>query len=88
MTWDDVLDWHNVVILPLSRLPQGGEAQTILQPNIDSEIQSAHQPRTEADSMPSPFGEGQTDSPINRHNRGEVPPTFHQAPGPGDLIYS
>jgi len=32
-----------------------------------------HQHRTEADSMPSPFGEGQTDTPINRRNRGEVP---------------
>ncbi len=27
LTWDDVLDWHNE-ILPLSRLPQGGEAKT------------------------------------------------------------
>jgi len=29
--------------------------------------------RKEANTMPSPFGEGQTDTPINRHNRGEVP---------------
>ena len=73
---------------PLSRLPHGGEAQTILQQNIDLENHRPHQPRTEADSMPSPFGEGQTDTPINRHNRGEVPRIFHQAPGLGDLNYS
>jgi len=30
------------------------------------------QPRKEANSIPSPFGEGQTDTSINRHNRGEV----------------
>ena len=28
--------------------------------------------RKEANTMPSPFGEGQTDTPINRHNQGEV----------------
>jgi len=28
LTWDDVFDGHNAVILPLSRLPQGGEAKT------------------------------------------------------------
>jgi len=28
--------------------------------------------RIEANHMPSPLGEGQTDTPINRHNRGEV----------------
>ena len=26
-------------------------------------------------TMPSPLGEGQTDAPINRHNRGEVRPS-------------
>jgi len=29
--------------------------------------------RKEVNSMPSPFGEGQTDTPINRHYLGEVP---------------
>ena len=38
--------------------------------------------------MPSPFGEGQTDTLINRHNQGEVTRTFHQVPGLDDLIYS
>jgi hypothetical protein len=70
----------------LSRLPQGGEAKNLLIQTIDLDIQQPHQPRTETDSMPSPKGEGQTDMPINRHNRGEVP--FHQAPGLGDLICS
>jgi hypothetical protein len=34
--------------------------------------------RKEINSMPSPFGEGQTDTPINHHNLGEVlfPPPF------------
>ena len=30
--------------------------------------------------MPSPFGEGQTDTPINRRNLGEVPPPFTHSP--------
>jgi hypothetical protein len=30
--------------------------------------------------MPSPLGEGQTDTPINHHNRGEVPPPFTHSP--------
>ena len=37
------------------------------------ETQYAYQRRKEADPMPSPLGEGQTDTPINRHNQGEVP---------------
>jgi hypothetical protein len=32
--------------------------------------------RKETDKMPSPFGEGQMDTPINCHNQGEVPRTF------------
>jgi len=44
--------------------------------SIDLENHHPHQPRTETDSMPSPKGEGQTDTPINRHNRGEVPGRF------------
>ncbi len=44
LTWNDVLDWHNVVILPLPRLPQGGGAKALLKPNIDLENRHSHQP--------------------------------------------
>ena len=50
----------------------GRGAKTFLKQTIDLEIQPPHQPRKETDSMPSPFGEGQTDMPINRPNQGEV----------------
>jgi hypothetical protein len=43
-----------------------------LKPIVDLQNHHPHQRRKETDSMPSPFGEGQTDMPINRHNRGEV----------------
>jgi hypothetical protein len=33
--------------------------------------------------MPSPFGEGQTDTPINRHNLGEVFSISQQLQGMG-----
>ena len=64
---------------PLSRLPNpkgrfaGGRSQSPLKPNIDLETQPAHEHRKEVNSMPSPFGEGQTDMPINHHPLGEVP---------------
>jgi len=46
-----VLDWHNE-ILPLSRPPQGGEAKTILIPNIALETQPASgQKRTQAHTL-------------------------------------
>ena len=60
------------------RLPQGGEAQTssnetlTWKPNTPSG-------RKEVKPMPSPFGEGQTDMPINHHHLGEVQ---HQTPLP------
>ena len=68
--------------------PRTGRSYVLLKQSIDLENHHPHQPRTEADSLPSPFGEGQTDTPINRHNRGEVPRIFHQAPRLGDLIDS
>ncbi|MDP1715121.1 MAG: hypothetical protein Q8L41_10295 [Anaerolineales bacterium] len=46
--------------------------------NTEMEIQvrikesDQHQRRKEADSMPSPLREGQTDTPINHNNEGEV----------------
>ena len=36
--------------------------------------------RKEINKMPSPMGEGQTDMPINRHNRGEVELPFTHSP--------
>ena len=36
------------------------------------ETQHAHQPRKEINPMPSPFGEGQTVTPINHRHLGEV----------------
>jgi len=65
---------------PLSRLlpatlgydvPQRGEV--IFSSNkIDLQTELALKPRTEADSMPSPLGQGQTDTPIAEANRGEA----------------
>lgn len=36
--------------------------------------------RKEVNKMPSPVGEGQTDTPINHAYLGEVPPTLHPQP--------
>lgn len=82
LTWDDILDWHNE-ILPLSRLPlssasgtmspKGGEAKTTLTPSLSLETEHAIRRRKEVNSIPSPFGEGQADTPINPANQGEVP---------------
>ena len=59
---------------PLSRLPQGGEAQTLLQLNFA--LANHHNHRR---SAPFPFGKGggivPTDTPINHANQGEVPLT-------------
>jgi len=55
LTWNDVLDWHNG-ILPLSRLPQGGEAKTILKPSIALQTEHAIRRRKEVKPIPSPFG--------------------------------
>jgi len=52
--------------------PPRGRSYLLIKPIIELEKHPPHQPRTEADFMPSPLGEGQTDKPINRHNRGEV----------------
>jgi len=40
---------------------------------IALEIRLAHQPRKETDSVPSPLGDGQTDTPIAHTHQGEVP---------------
>ena len=39
LIWNDVFDWHGFAILPLSRLPQGGEAQTLLKYSLPFETQ-------------------------------------------------
>ena len=65
-----------------SAIPKWGEAKTLLKPNIDLENQHAHQPRKEIVPVPSPVGEGQTDTPINHYPLGEVlpsPPTTQAA---------
>ena len=54
LTWDDIFDWHNLLILPLSRLPQGGEAnapQTKV--NLPQKITT-----TITRPAPFPFGKG------------------------------
>jgi hypothetical protein len=53
-------------------VPQGGEAKTILKLRLLLETQHAIRRRKEANSIPSPFGEGQMDMPINLANQGEV----------------
>ena len=77
LTWDDVLDWHNE-ILPLSRLPQGGEAKTNLKSSLALETQHViRQKRSQAHTLSiwtcARRVEGQTDTPINHANQGEVP---------------
>jgi len=59
--------------------PPRGRRYVLLKPIIDLENQHAYQPRKEVNKMPSPLGEGQTDMPINRHNRGEgeTTPALH-----------
>ncbi len=57
---------------PLSRLPQGGEAKTSSNKIILGNP-TRLSGRKEINSIPSPLGEGQTDTPINHANQGEVP---------------
>ena len=60
----------------MSRLLKGigvRSNQCLLNPNIDLETRLVHHPEKGFVAMPSPFGEGLTNAPINRHNRGEVP---------------
>jgi len=44
--------------------------ELFIKTKIFLEIQQTHQPRTEADSMPSPLGERQTDTPIKSSQSG------------------
>ncbi len=44
-----------------------------LKQNVDLKTRHAYQPGKEANLIPSPFGEGQTGMPIDRHPQGEVP---------------
>jgi len=53
--------------------PPRGRSQNLPETELDLETQHAYQRRKEVNSMPSPFGEGQTDMPINHHHLGEVP---------------
>jgi len=67
---------HDLPSKPLSRLPQGGEAQTSSNASCFAmESQQTHQ-----STSPLPIWEGRgigpTHTPINRHNRGEVPARF------------
>ena len=63
----------------INRHNRGENTHCLLNPTIDLEPRLAH--HTEKDSSPCPLpwkptgccAKGQTDMPINRHNRGEVP---------------
>lgn len=63
--------------------PKGGEAMCSSNQTLTWKPNS-HQRRKEANFMSSPFGEGQTDMPINRHNLGEVPFHFTTIAGHGN----
>jgi hypothetical protein len=58
LTWDDVLDWHGSLILPLSRLPQGGEAKTLLKRHLSLITQHAISVEKKSSPCPLPFGRG------------------------------
>jgi len=68
--WDRGKWWHT--LKNPSPVSPKGEMPMPLETSINLESQQLRQPRKETDLMPSPFGEGQTDTPINRRNRGEV----------------
>jgi len=59
-----------------------GEKPHAPQTNTDLETQYVYQPRKEVNLIPSPFGEGSTDMPIDHHPQGEVP---RQTPLPSPL---
>jgi site-specific DNA recombinase len=58
----------------LVTLPQRRDANTS-KPNTQLETQRPHHTEKRSTQCPLPLGKGQTDTPINRHNRGEVHPS-------------
>src|SRR5512138_3265147 len=73
LTRDDVFDWHEMILIqnPTPASPKGEELiptwNKILLWKLDMPSD-----RKEVNLIPSPFGEGQADTPINLAGQGEV----------------
>ncbi|HMB22568.1 MAG TPA: hypothetical protein VKP08_07065, partial [Anaerolineales bacterium] len=84
LTRDDVFDWHEMILIqnPTPASPKGEELiptwNKILLWKLDMPSD-----RKEVNLIPSPFGEGQADTPINLAGQGEVQtnpsPVYHSA---------